>query len=131
MRRVMGGFLIVAVMALVTGCGSPVPTDWNSESAKPNFMTGCHTEGGATKSYCECVFAKMSKTVEWSTYTEFDSAQAEAKSDKDIPPIPSGIKAAMTGCKNTEEAGDTTTTDKSGESSDKTTTTEATTTTKG
>lgn len=131
MRRVMGGFLIIAVMAIATGCGTDVPTSWDSATAKPNFMTGCHTEGGATKSYCECVFAKMSKTVDWSDYTEFDSAQAEAKSDKDIPAIPSGIKAAMNGCKNTEDAGSTTTTEKSDESSDKTTTTEATTTTKG
>lgn len=127
MRRVVGGLLTVAIMAIISGCGTDVPTSWDSATAKPNFMVGCNTEGGASKSYCECVFAKMSKTVEWDTYTEFDSAQASAKTDKDIPPIPSGIKAAMNGCKNTEDADNTTTT--AGDA--KTTTTEATTTTKG
>lgn len=100
--------LIVAV-----GCTSRVPTSWESEYAKPNFMDQC--KDGSPEPFCGCVWDEMVKTVDWDVYTKFDKQQAEAKSSKDIPALPSGIEKAVEKCSKrySESESGTTTTEKS------------------
>ena len=133
-RNIRSVLMVGAVASLMAGCTSRVPTSWDSEFAKPNFMGQC-TEG-SPKSFCECVWDIMVDTVDRDVYKEFDGAQASAKSAKDIPALPSGIESAVEKCgkKFNGEPSDTTSDD--GSDSDATTTTsdssaKSTTTTEG
>lgn len=128
--------LVALAVVLVTiglaGCSQHIPRAYTDKYAKPNFMGQCVK--GSPPKFCECVWAKIVKTIPWDEYSKFDAAQAKAKSDKDIPDLPKGIQTAVTQCAD-QMNGETTTTTKS-ESKSTTTakesapsTTDATTTT--
>ena len=70
---------------------------------------------GSPEPFCGCVWDEMVKTVDWDVYTKFDKQQAEAKSSKDIPALPSGIEKAVEKCSKrySESETGTTTTEKS------------------
>lgn len=123
--RKFRGFSIGAIaMVGAVACSTHVPTSYESELAKPNFVDQC-VKAGSPKSFCVCVWQEIVDTVPWDEYTKYDKAQAEAKNSDDIPELPKGIKAATNTCaKRVNDAADptTTTSEKSSESDDTTTT---------
>jgi hypothetical protein len=107
-----------AALVALAGCTSRVPTSWDSEYAKPNFMETC--DDGSSKPFCTCVWDEMVKTVDWDVYTKFDKDQAAVEEGEKVPALPAGIEKAVDKCSKKFASGETDSTTTTARDSEKT-----------
>jgi len=106
----LAAVVLVAAMAVLSSCGGVKtdPRDYG-DAYKENFMLGCTGKEAngtvpndgqvlASKSYCECVYNGLTKTVPFDEAKQFEEAQAKAETGADIK-VPKNIQSVFDKCK--------------------------------